>query len=344
MTGRIPAAALLLVLACLRPAAGQTATGDTSLVKAVLGGVNREPKPAKFESFTQRIDYIHSNLYNDYNTRVARTDLYFGRRLISRESPVPSRFRCGLYAEISQQDETEFAFQPAFEAQIRLPNLEKEWNVFIRSARPTDLPSRDPTERNKNLQVGVATLIERMHVSANTGVRLKWLPSAFAELTWQPSWRLCRWNILPSQSVFYETDDGLGEQTQMIIHRWFGERQRWAMGLISAGTWSESTEGLEWEQTVKGGHIRELINEKDRGTVIGGSDIARGTGLGYSMFGSDTIVTEHQVMLVHRLPIHRQWVYLEVSPGIRWLNESDWRTDPFVLFGLDIFFWGTPSR
>jgi hypothetical protein len=326
------------------PTNSPPATNKASLVESVLKPVDRTKKPARFDSFTHRLDYIHENLYTDYNTRVERSDAYFGRVLVEHEQPAPSRFRLGLFAEVSKEDTTQFAFQPAFNAKIKLPNVRKRWNVFIDTYRPTDLPGKDPTEEKKAMRIGVGALTHIPHLSANAGLRLTWLPDAFLNLSWEPKWNWGEWLVLPSQTLFYETDNGFGEQTQLGFLRWFGAHKQWAVGAMTAGTWSQGTAGLAWEQTVKGGYVRELLEEKDRGHAVDRTDLARGTGLRYSMFGSDKNFTEHQFMLTHRRPVYKRWIYIEIDPGFKWCSEYNWRTDPFILVGMDFLFWGTPMK
>lgn len=320
-------------------------TNSRAVVGVLMEPVRRQPKPAHFKCFSERLDYIHTNLYNDYNTRIERTDQYIGRNLMSREAPIASRFRCGLYAQIAQEDSTEFAFSPDFEAEIALPNLEKTWNIIVNTADPQDLPSADPTEKRNDIRFGVSTIMKKLDLRTDVGIRVTWLPVGYAILKWAPVWNYELWQVRPSQRFFYETDDGFGEQTQLGVYRWFGKRSRLAAGGIAAGTFSESTDGLEWEQTLKVGYIRELIEETGRGKgAVDGSDMARGTWLRYTLSGSDTLITEHRVVLGHRHPLYQRWIYLDIQPGIKWRNESDWSTDPFVLFGLDFFFWGSATR
>ncbi len=347
-----PRAALLLAGSLLTAGAlagsastnAPVATNQASLLNSVLAPVKHAQKPARFDSFQQRLDYIHQNLYTDYNTRVERTDSYFGRVLTEHERPAPSRFRLGLFFEADRGATNDFAFQPSFNAKIKLPNVEKHWNVFLNTLRPGDLPGSDPTEVHNALRMGVGTLTHIPHVSVNAGVRITWPPEAFLDLSWRPLWTLEEWTIMPMQQVFYETEDGVGEQTQLALFRWFGKRQQWSAGSMTAGTWSQSTAGLEWEQTLKGGYIRELLEEKVRGKMIDRSDLAQGTGLRYSMFGSDGKLTEHRLMLSHRRPLYKKWIYIELNPGFKWRADHAWQADPFVLCGLDFVFWGTPEK
>ncbi len=320
------------------------ATNQGSLLDSVLDPVKRAQKPARFDSFQQRLDYIHQNLYTDYNTRVERTDSYFGRVLTEHEQPAPSRFRLGLFFEADRGATNDFAFKPSFNAKIKLPNVEKRWDVFLNTLKPGELPGADPTEVNNALRIGVGTLTHIPHVSVNAGLRVTWPPEASLELSWRPRWTWEEWTIMPMQQVFYETDDGFGEQTQLALFRWFGKYQRWTAGSMTAGTWSQSTDGLEWEQTIKGGYIRELLEEKERGQAIDRSDLAQGTGLRYSLFGSDKDFTEHRFMLSHRRPLYKKWIYIELNPGLKWRADHDWKTDPFILLGLDFIFWGTPEK
>ncbi len=360
-TAPLPACALLVLgllaagpLAADAPAADPAgaapapfpalATNRASLIGSVLSPVQRAPKPDRFDTFQQRLDYVHDNLYNDYNTRAERTDAYFGRSLVEPEQAVPSRFRAGLFLEVSQEDTTQFAFQPSFEARIRLPNVEKRWNVFLNTQRPGALPGADPTAVDNSLRLGLSTFLRHLPVSARAGLRISWIPEAFTELAWGPEWTWASWFLLPSQKAFFETDDKFGEQTQVAAYRWFGPGQRWLAGGLTAATWSQATDGLEWEATLKAVYVRALLDERDRGHDIGSDDLARGLSARYTLFGSDRCSTEHRAMLTWRRPVHREWIYVEITPGIKWDRTRGWRPDPLLLVGLDFLFWGAPAR
>ncbi len=314
------------------------------LVQSVFKPVARQPKPARFGSFAERLDYVHHNLYNDYNTRVARTDQFIGQGLADEAEPAASRFRLGLFSQISQGESTEFAFKPDFSVDIDLPNLEKRWKVIVNSTRPSELPGRDPTEKSDAVQVGVSTAIKVLRTSLSAGVRVKWLPEGYVQSKWGPCWSWGAFQIRPGQKLFFETDDLFGEQTSLKFYRWLGEQHRFKAEYWTAGTFSQSTDGLEWEHTFRGMFVRELLEESSRGEDTDDSDMARGIGARYSMFGSDKSITEHRVALVYRRPFYKQWIYLEVDPGLKWRLDSAWDVEPYVLLGLDFYFWGTDCR
>ncbi|MFH0878639.1 MAG: hypothetical protein V2A34_02900 [Lentisphaerota bacterium] len=322
----------------------EVVSNATGIVETALKDVALQPKPAQFNSFAERLDYIHENLYNDYNTRVHRADTFAATGLSLAEKPADSRFRIGLFAEVSQEDKTEYSFTPDFEAEIDLPNVEKRWKIIVNSTRPSELPDTDPTEKSSTIQLGMRTYLDLIKAKIDTGIRVKWLPEAYAQSEWSPAWSWGQWKIRPSQKVYYETDEGFGEQTALRFFRWFGKDRSLAAGSLTAGTFSESSDGLEWVQAVKAGYIGELLDESNRGREIGGSDLALGFGLAYYLNGSDTIITQHKVALLYRRPIYKKWIYLEIDPGIKWKNDSDWKTDPYILCGLDLFFWGSSER
>ncbi len=316
----------------------------TGMASSAMENVQMQPKPARFDSFSERLDYIHLNFYNDYNTRVHRADAYAAAGLDIRKKPEDSRFRISFFAEASQEDKTEYSFKPEFDAEIDLPNVEKRWKVILNTSRPSELPDTDPTEKPNSLQLGMRTYVDVLRTYIDTGIRVRWLPEAYAQTQWGPNWSWESWRIRPRQKLFYETDDGFGEQTSLSMYRWFGSQNHFAAGGVVAGTYSESSDGFEWVQSVKIGYIKELLDEDDRGHDVGGSDLARGLGLGFVVNGSDTLNTQHKLALLYRRPLYKKWIYLEVDPGIKWKREHDWKADPYLLVGLDLFFWGTSER
>ena len=66
------------------------------------------------------------------------------------------------------------------------------------------------------------------------------------------------------------------------------------------------------------------------------------------MFGNAhrgvNVITRHRLTYTYRRPLYKQWIYLEVSPGIVIQNEKGWDPVPQLAVGVDMLFWGSYER
>jgi hypothetical protein len=240
------------------------------------------------------------------------------------------------------------SFEPDFEIEVALPNLERRWKVFVESSRNDDLPGVDPSEKDQNGQIGVRS--ERKYFRTDVGVKFRWPPVLFARTEWRPKWSVEHTVIQPRYRIFYETDKGFGNLASLTVHRWFGENNDMFWQSVSAGKYdTKETDGIEWEQTLKLGKVSQALEDKwNWKRVLGVDDIARGHVLRYSLFSNsengDTTINRHRLTYFYRKPFYKKWIYLEVAPGVEAEDKEDWKVVPVITIGFDMLFWGTYER
>jgi len=300
-----------------------------------------DPKPAVFESWADRLDYLHENVPRHLQQPITLTDAHFAS--LDEYSTTPqSRFRMGLYFEVKDREGIQWKVSPDFEADVSMPNIENRFKIFIESVRPGDLPGLLPTEKEQSSRIGVRKLLEGYNTKLDAGMEISFSPELFARVTWEDRWTAGLWRFGPQQRFFYETDDGFGELTSLRILRWFGSGECWAWESISALKVTVDN-GSFWEQTMKVGCFGELIEEKWRGGDLSRQQIAKGSVLGYSVFGEGNVITKHRLEWCIRRPLRERWLFFEVRPGVEWENELDWDLVPKLTVGIDMLFWGKPE-
>lgn len=302
------------------------------------------PKPPTFDSWSNRLDFLYHNVPLVMNQQTYRADTFFlaeGATLV-QEQP-RAKLRLGLYVEAKDDSGFTTKFDPDFEVDVSLPNLENSWKIFVKASENDELPGTDPTDRERGAQVGVRRQLDRYHINLDAGVKARWLPVAFAKAEWKPDWFAGKWKISPRQRGYYESDDGFGEVTSLSLLRWFGDRNGGIFQSVSAAKWTEKSNGVEWEQSVKVGRALSLLNEKQRGNAnINSGDAKRGYGVRYSIFGHDdgaSIIDRHRVTFLYRKPIHQDWLFMDILPELEWVNEDDWEIAPGIRVGIDALFW-----
>ena len=328
------------------PVLGFTADldGDRATVITAL----RE-KPATFDSFSDRLDFIHDNLQLSLQKHVEKVDTIMDDGTVQRVPTPPSRFRLTPYFVAREDEDFKLSLEPDFEMEVELPNLERHWKIFIESSRSDELPGIDPSEREQNTQIGIRNIWKDI-IHTDVGIKATWVPKVFARADWRPKWEYKHTLIQPLQRVFYESGDGIGSLTSLTIHRWFGSKNAAFWQSVSAAKYTtKTTDGLEMEQSLKLGWITEVLESRwSWRNVLGSEDIARGHTLRYSLFGHASSdldqIDRHRLTYTYRTRIYKHWIYLEVSPGLEASDENDWELASVLTVGIDMLFWGTYER
>jgi hypothetical protein len=72
--------------------------------------------------------------------------------------------------------------------------------------------------------------------------------------------------------------------------------------------------------------MRKLVEEEDRGRDAGMDDALSCSGLRASVFGNDRLLREYRAQILFRHPLYKDFVVMEVEPGLQWRNDRDWTT------------------
>jgi hypothetical protein len=308
----------------------------------------RREKPERFNSFTERLDYIHENMQLNLHQHVERVDTMMLTNKMDAVAVPHSRFRLAPFVRIEREQGTDFSFNPDFEAEIDLPNLERRWKVFIESSRGDELPGIDRSEKDQSAQIGISSITKNFKSAA--GVKMRWPPIAFVRTEVHADWSTGHTVARPRLRLFYETDNGYGALTDLTMHRWFGARTRMYGQTVSAARYaSKGTEGVDFEQSLKLGFVQETLEDGHTWrSVVRAQDLARGHILRYSLFGNAqdgyNVLERHRLTYTYRQPLYKKWIYLEVAPGLQFANENNWDTEYVLTAGLDMLFWGSYER
>lgn len=306
-------------------------------------------KPARFESFSERLDFVHDNLQPSLQRHVEKMDTILDDGTIERVSTPPSRFRLTPYVTMRAESGIQFSIKPDFEAEVELPNLKKRLKIFLDSSLSNELPGLDPPEQKERTQIGLRNEWWRVFRS-DIGVRANWPPALFASVEWRPEWSCRNAWLRPRQKLFYDSGDGLGALGSLTVHRWFSRQQDTYWQTVSAAKYAtKSTDGIEMEQSILLGWVRQALESNfSWRNALDSGDIARGHTLRYSLFGHINSevgqLDRHRFTYTYRRPLYKHWMYLEIAPGVEAKAEDDWDVHPSLTIGVDMLFWGTYER
>jgi hypothetical protein len=290
--------------------------------------------------FGERLDHLHDRLFERMQSLLRGFDTGLSK---SGEAPllVPvSPIRIGFDATTLHADRglTTVA-SPDFEANVRLPNIERRLTLFISSA---DLPesSLSATGERNPVRAGIRLPLPE-HVTFDIGVRIKLRPVAFAALRWMRTYEMGSVRVQPFVKPYVESGLGVGASGGLSVEHW---HERWLLRLASYANWSRDNAATDWSQTLVFGHARAMIQEGRNDRLSSGHDLGCGVLLVATASGSRLArASAYEAGLVFKRPLRGGWLFAYAEPLVRWEHDSGWHPDAGIRVGLDALFWGLSS-
>ena len=355
-------------------------TGSTTTATQVMAAVSGANNPLIFTNtnswfattnWAQRLDWLHdtANIVSEQN--IQHADSCFIDDPTNRVPFKSAKFRLGLQVEADYYVHTnQLALRPLAdtESEVHLPNAEKRLRLTISTLDPMALPGQDSNQGMSGFRLGLKQGIFK-DVDTSFGVRLKWLPSVYANIAWDPRYRLYTWDVYPEQKVGWESDDGAYETTSLMLNRWVNRwvirpiaslklsRARYKTDMDQLNQEQQAAEaaglpppdgdylkGWDWELTLLSGYANELIDESVFGRLADGSDVAQGGGFRFSVLGGLHIIESYNLTFLYRGHLYKDWLYYLIKPSVSWQNENDWAANYSLILGIDILIYGTKER
>ncbi len=227
-------------------------------------------------------------------------------------------------------------------AKVHLPNTEKRFHLLIESnpdvntANATSqiqvnqpvATTQTPSSYGAALRVERAAADQRWHIADDLGVKFAGLnTSPFARLRGSYAVPLGDdWRINAAQTFFWFNTTGPGETTQVDFERPLSEPLLFRAS--SNGTWTNATQQLDLRQDMI---LFQKVDERTamqyQASVIGLSDARM-----------QSHVTDYVLLMLYRHRLHRQWMYLEISPQLHFPEARGYRSSGTLTLRLEILF------
>ncbi len=135
---------------------------------------------------------------------------------------------------------------------------------------------------------------------------------------------LDNWRADASQSVFWSDRDGGGEKTEFKLDRPVGDIHLFR--LHSSLVWSELSHGVDWGQYAS---YYALFNSRSSATLKLGLR-------GYSH--PSWLTDQYLVRVAFRKRVHRDWIFLEIEPGLDFFRDDNFKTIPLINIKMEFVF------
>lgn len=305
--------------------------------QAVGQGPSREPTQGA-ESAGERADRLHDSLYSKVESVFVSLDRRFVEPGETPEAVPASPFRIGLGARLLDRNSGAFDLNSDFDADLRLPNLERRLRIILTTEGIAETPGVEPG----NPLRAALRLDAFRNVSVDVGVKLNAPPVAFAALRWSRMYEAGGWDFYPFAKLFAETDDGVGAATGVTLDRWAG---RTLFRSATSLRWRKDRDATDWSQVLTGAYVDTLIQPDRYSTRIRGKDLARAWGAQVEAGGEETSrVDFYEAGVFLKRPLWSDWAYFGLMPFVLWERERGWDAELGVRFAFDLLFWGPTNR
>lgn len=322
-------------------------------------------------NWAQRLDWFHDTGNATTEENIQYADYWFINDPTNRVPFKSAKFRFGLQVEAYYYAHTnKLSLRPLADAEseVHMLNAEKRFRLTISTLDPMALPGQDSNQGMSGFRVGLKKWIFK-DIDTSFGVRLKWLPSVYANIAWDPRYKLYTWDVYPEQKVGWESDDGPYEISSLMLNRWIN---RWMIRPVASLKLSQARynadmdqlnqerqaaeaaglpppdgdylKGWDWELTLLSGYANELFDETVYGRLADGSDVAQGGGFRFSVLGGLHIIESYNLTFLYRDHLYKQWLYYVIKPSVSWQDENDWAANYSLILGVDILLYGTKER
>lgn len=224
--------------------------------------------------------------------------------------------------------------QPALSGHTTLPAAKKRARLFVDNIAQGFVPAReeDQTQRDEFRAGFRFDLIRRLRslIQWDVGAKFNPLPEGFTTVTASYRRQAGRWPWRFNEQVFWYTDDGFGESTEMDWDR--ALTTNIAFRSITAAVWSETTKGVEFEQT---GRLTWTLIPERHYVQFSASALAHKS--------SAAVMDDYRLTLRYSTALHRSWCFLEIAPQIAFPREESFEFTPSLRVSLAVYFGGNYS-
>ncbi len=223
-------------------------------------------------------------------------------------------------------------------ANVSLPNTEKRFHLLLETnpdRNTTVDPSRartPPIRRNTSPASYAAALryekkreAERWHFTVDGGIKMAGLDSTpFARTRASLEIPLNQWRFRAVEALFWFNNIGAGESTEINFERDISKKLLFRASNNS--TWLHDTQNFDWRQDFS---IFQKID--DRAALLYQASMIAVTQPKIQM-------TEYVMLVMYRYRLHRQWMFLELSPQIHYPRDRDFQTSTLFSMRMEILF------
>lgn len=290
-------------------------------------------------SIVDRLVDVHDLAYLYFNGRVADADAYFGHGARPPDTVPQDSFFCLELTLNMDKNASEFGVSPRLDARLAIPRIEARLHAYADNIETATLPGSDRTEQRGDMEVGLRAFLlnqAKTYASVQGGLKFRSLPVVFGLGSLSREVTLGRWTPGAKQEVFWYSDDGFGEYSEVWLV--YALSRRMPLSLNGGAKWTEQTLGVEFSQSLA---LRYLITEDD-GHNSDESVTARASVFEHK--NGPFLMDNYRVNMSYRRRLFRHWLFGEITPQLDFPNSEDYTPQFSIELALDILFFRDPTK
>ncbi|MDP2761919.1 MAG: hypothetical protein Q8O64_16260 [Sideroxyarcus sp.] len=324
----IPACSLLLLIGCVvsLPASGEE-QAEAATEAATEAQIPQTPRSDTFDFLEGTRDYLSGKF-----TRFASyIDSYFGGNPHYQESN-PSVLQMTLSRPTGYGGTD--SFDLAARVDLRLPISEGKLRLLIETDPEQNMEdqvvkSTNTVQKRPLLpkEVGVAarfavTEIDNWSYRTDIGIKMPLPPRPFVRSKVAYSVPMKDWKFTAAESVYWFSNLGVGETTQLDLERTFDSPLLFRS--TSSATWLKDTGSFDFIQSFS---FYQTVNDR--------------TALLYQVnaFGVSqpkTQMDDFVLLFLYRYRLHQKWLFFEMSPELHFPKDMQYQVSPAFTLRLEL--------
>jgi hypothetical protein len=301
---------------------------------ATAGAALDNPLPALTSTGIQQADATREYVSQQFVRLVTGLDRFFGddRDFQERNRSV---FQLDLDELMTAGGQRETTLSGRIK--LHLPSTEHRMHLLLESD-PEQNTAGPGAGQNQTQRIGpfrapgeygLALRVEESeeqvwHTSTDVGIKLHAPLEPFARARASLVVPLGEWRMKPAQSLYWFSQSGLGETTQVDF-----ERQ------LAPQTLFRTTSSVTWL------HLPQRFDLQQDFTVFHTLDEKRAVQYQISLIGvsrPQSRLDDAVISLLYRQQLHRRWLYFEFNPQLHFRHAQSYDMDPLLWLRLQMLF------
>ena len=225
-------------------------------------------------------------------------------------------------------------------AKLHLPKTEEKLHLLLETDPDKDLGQEAPKGSTTVLKNEVATPSSygaavryeskeesHWHYSTDAGIKFRGIrsnPNPFVRARGSYEDTMGLWKLKVAESLFWFNSIGEGETTQLDLEYFYSDPI--LIRATSNATWLVRKKNFDLRQDLS---VYQNLNERTavlyQASVIGVSE-------------PTLQVTEYVLLALYRYRLHRDWVFLEISPQLHFPRDKNFESVPLLNLRLEMLF------
>ena len=222
-------------------------------------------------------------------------------------------------------------------AKFHLPSVEKRLHLLIESNPDQNLAGEEEKVQTTPINQVAApesyaaaaryenAIEKRAHYSADAGIKFQGLnTSPFARARGRYSLTMDAWRMRAAETFFWFNTTGVGSTTELHFERPISDPMLFRSS--SNATWLRDTGNFDLRQDIS---VFHTLDERS-------AMLYQASAIGVSR--PELQVSEYVLLALFRYRLHREWVFLELSPQLHFPKTMNYRSTPLLEMRLELLF------